>query len=854
MTSTLRRLWRNGWIRRPLLLGLLAGGLLGLWLGAVAVRNVLFFQRTGLDPIGTNPLRMAAKEVVSTALKPYYDHRLLETAPFPIYDVELSDRRVAEWYGMLRRVTERGEATEEDQEYLPADFRWGDEVWDVELRGRGTFSVHYQPEKPSMRVQFKRDRFFRGMRVMNLIIPYEQARVMVDTTLNAVARQYGLVTYPRRFAVVRLNGRVLGVYQEMEHFRKDLPVKQYRSEGFFISALGEGKGGSEDALHAGFQAARTAVTRCAGGCSPEAAAELLERFLDPHKVAVYAALTTWYSTSHAWGRDNLILFFDPARGRFEPVPWDLGIHPLADGAAVTAGSFESVDFLGDQLLRASPELRALRNRYLWDLLTRKRGFFLDEAERQFEEVRPALDYDVEYSRRRTRRFYDGFVYLLEKNGTALEELLRDARLEVTAAPGELRIANPGVPSVSVESVRVTGAGGEERTLALDAVVPGRYREVVAERAVTLEPGFEPVAVEVRGHNRVTGEPLPAAAVTVTVTRGTVPGDDPTPIETAPIETAPIEGTPTAATVVPEALRIGTVSADAAPPGVTVTAAGDREVWRFAGEVRLSESMALPVGAAAVFEPGLHLLLDPGTSLIVRGDLVSVGREEAPVAIADADPERPFATLAVLGRSHAPASVVVEHTVIEGGSEGDFDGIHFSGAFSIYDGSLEMARTVLRNAAGEDGLNVKYGHVTIRDSRFEGSASDAMDLDFCSGLLERNTVVAPRGDGFDFSGSIVTVVENSFSGSGDKGLSIGEKTTVLADGNTVRDGVTGVAVKDLSIAELSGNRFEGLEAGVAVYRKKPVFGSGFASYRENAASEVATELMTDPAARLFRPAP
>jgi hypothetical protein len=283
-----------------------------------------------------------------------------------------------------------------------------------------------------------------------------------------------------------------------------------------------------------------------------------------------------------------------------------------------------------------------------------------------------------------------------------------------------------------------------------------------------------------------------------------------------------------------------------PPGVTVI----DEEWHFGDVIRLTESLVIPDHARVVFEPGLRLFLDADVLLVIRGDLLSRGTAEQPIEVKASDPGHPFATLAVIGRPTDPVVVEVEYTTIDGGREGDFLGVHLSGSFSIYSGALDMRHSRLLNAAGEDGLNVKYGSALIENTLFENTASDAVDLDFCSATLRHNTVRHTLGDGFDFSGSIIKASDNLFVDCADKGISIGEGTILLARRNTVRKGITGMAIKDSSLVQIEDFELQELEVGVAIYQKKQVFGSAMAKVHEMKPEEVASSFLTDPQATLI----
>jgi hypothetical protein len=769
-------------------------GLVGvLWLAVGTVRAWLYYESIGREPYRTNALRIAAKQIWASLVDPYYDARLRRDATLPAYSIDMTDRRVAEWRTMLATVYARGFAVPEDHVLQPAKLRFRDREWQVDVRGRGTLYTHYRAEKPSFRVRFPGDEYLRGNRVINLVIPYDQARVNMDTTLNAIARQYGLLTYPTRFVTLELNGDLLGVYQEIEHFREELGVKQYRSEGFFMNGLGELKGGAALEKNPRLLRAAEAVAGCMVECDEATARHVLDTYLDIDRMAFYAALTSVFGSSHAWGEDNLILFFDPPRGRFEPVPWDMGSIWLQWNDADPQAGLESVKGLGGHLLRL-PEFRARRNAYLMDLLRRKQAFAEREAARRYAALRPALDYDSEhtrfYARRLVRRFDEG----IERNFGLWARLFERTRLQASVAGDTLELRNLEPAPVRVERIHLATAAGPLE-LAVGQELVGAYRDLAGRLQLSLPPGTVVQGVRLEGRQLFTERALEAADV------------EWQPSAPAFVDLAPA-GFP------PPPL-----------PGITVEVGPDGTTWVYTGTIRLLESLVQPEGIHARFEPGLRVEMGGDTQWILRGDLISIGTPERPIQITAIDQTKPWDNFIVIGRTDRMAHAVVEHTTWSWGSEGEWRGAYFTGMVSFYDASLIMRHSLIEEVRGEDGLNVKFGFVELRDNVFAKTDSDAVDLDFCTGTLTHNVVEVTAGDGLDFSGSLILARDNRLVRDADKGLSIGESTTLLAVDNVVDHPNTGMAVKDQSWAEIRGGQVLGAAIGLSSYQKKPVFGSG-----------------------------
>ena len=104
-------------------------------------------------------------------------------------------------------------------------------------------------------------------------------------------------------------------------------------------------------------------------------------------------MTLVLQSHHGWTTDNMRIFWDPAWGHFEPIPWDYLLYPTdpvnrRDGEVryrSYALSFPSI-----------PEYRRLRDQHAWTLATERVEPMIAEADRLFEELRPALWHDLRH--------------------------------------------------------------------------------------------------------------------------------------------------------------------------------------------------------------------------------------------------------------------------------------------------------------------------------------------------------------------------------------------------------------------------------------------------------------------------
>jgi len=246
----------------------------------------------------------------------------------------------------------------------------------------------------------------------------------------------------------------------------------------------------------------------------------------------------------------------------------------------------------------------------------------------------------------------------------------------------------------------------------------------------------------------------------------------------------------------------------------------REV-RWAGVVRVSETVDLGPEVSLQLAPGTRVELGPGVSVRVRGQLHALGTPAEPIAFVRADPTRAWGALALAsdtGRVHR-----LEHCRIEGGLQGRVGGVDYTGALSIYGGGVRMVACTIRDNSGDDGVNCKSCEpLEIRDCTFSGN-QDALDLDWCDGVVVACGFTGNGGDALDLSGAGTLVRDTWIHGTADKGVSVGERSRPRLENVSISDCEIGIAVKDDSSARIVRASLCGNRAGLSLYTKKRHFG-------------------------------
>jgi spore coat protein CotH len=415
--------------------------------------------------------------LINGFVNPFRNQHLLMNSGLPIYDLKIKRREYAVIEQVVADNIKQGRMTEETQRWANAKFIHDGKKYDVKVRVRGDLSPHWADPKKSWRIKFVREKleyngsileepiYFEGKRQINLIIPSDK-RFALAKFINDLLREEGLVALRDRFAILRINGIVQGLYYETEHFDKPLFAAQGRPETTVFGQTDRGmhfeqytKYGTPGAADAKYDIGtlRLAVDP-AGELALRAIQVLNEHCLKPtpanfrraravldwDKYLRMRAMATLCNTNHLrFGSDNLKLYFDPSRGLLEPIPWDVLLVKMPK----EPGTIDYWNSHGlDELQRSTlldPELRLQRNKILWSWVGDGGDSLMARYNKIHERIRPLawadvlttpiqglkmdevkkeLDFNVRRTHKVLRTSTTNFTYKLEANNRAALEL------------------------------------------------------------------------------------------------------------------------------------------------------------------------------------------------------------------------------------------------------------------------------------------------------------------------------------------------------------------------------------------------------------------------------------------------
>ncbi|UCE59137.1 MAG: CotH kinase family protein [Phycisphaerales bacterium] len=807
-------------------------------------------------------------------LNPFRTRHALYQTGLPVYDLKIKPQAYREVLEVCEEAKRREFLSDDLKQWVSAKFVHEGVSRDVKVRVRGDLATHWAGERKSWRVKFKRDQPLDGIREINLVV-LEDTKPLSEPFTNAVFKKLGVMTLRNDFAILRINGALQGVYYQVEHFDKPFLAHLQRPDGTIF-----------DNTRAGIELSSWKAQVVKDDNSAWQALEVLldyERNPTPEgfdkAVAVtdmedyvrFLTGTTLFCSDHSgFLQENCKLYWDRSRGLFYRVAWDIGPRQLPTlyrfdmedlKAAIDIYHFIDISKFRAEVL-SDPEYRFRRNRLLWDLV--RDGSLLQLFDKTYEDLDVAFWADVmargdELSRLASIR------EMVRGNIRAIRRALSFNRAEVTVHHGPaktvgLRIAANNLSGINVRGIEVDG-GVPHRvyTLIRDDNENDWLDDTDASIGVVTADNDGVAAIEDLNElvlpagdvaKDFPGYQAPAwrrtvRAVVYPKTRRVgywLSWNGPEERATTRVPSIKVDAVNAVTNQKLTELDLHLVSykqTDSFQPVrrmasraqflrdnaqfVADPSAGDAGVLLAAKQHWFDKTVVVPRDIRLRIEPGAELLLGAEVSLICHGPVEAQGRKDAPIRILPSS-IMPWGAFAVV---RPGAESTFAYIRASGGAGASVDGILFTGAIAVHGGDSIIEHCRITNCSAEDALNIKNGKIRLRNTYFADNVSDAVDLDFVTGQVNRCHFVNNAGDALDLSGSDVMVTDNRIESTGDKGISIGEQSNVRIINNLLLTNNMGIAVKDLSSARIENCTMIANDTSVAAWRKKPIFGGGTA---------------------------
>lgn len=797
----------------------------------------------------------------------------LLNSKFPVYKLTIGPKDLIQINQVVNRAKEYSVLRDEDQIWVDSELRLEEQTFPIRLRIRGDLGAHWLTAKKSWRVKIKGDVLPNGIREFNLIVPQDKAYVS-DFVFNKMARKFDILVPRDEFVVLVINGEPQGVYYLVEHPTKEMLAASERADGpiFTIRDLwlstrftGYGahgrKGGERDPnghvsawrsysqIPNEFQYIWNSLDELIGLLDKEVPVqpELIGSLLNVDKFLRANALQMLFGSRHIGWSNNLRLYYDPTSGQFEPSPWDINNYKLNIEYAhhtfeLTPPHLQSAYRLETALL-TNNAFQFKRNQYIWNLLENDWDELLATYDSIANQIKPALAKDPILGSGNFEQKIDFYRENLTHNAELLRGVLGFSRVLVNfyfsktenATITTVEVVNDSFSPLRFDHLSFSALTGgkynlwadldddchwEETDELIGEILPkdSQYsldeinRLIHSDRSLTLEPVVHPFCFFIIGKDTQKEFIADLRVVFSNAVTGQLVEPADMYIQSVKQDSEYIDY---------EAITQSPQDFVRQYPIFELEVEGEQsQIVLPAGEHQFTQTVIVPRGTTLKIAPGAQLKLDAGVSLISYSPVRAKGSLKHPIVF---EPLKPEMAWGVLGIVSAPSLSLFENVHLSYTSEATVNGIRFTGGLAGHQSEMAFHHGSINYAKGDDGLNVKEASAFVTQSVFQNNASDAIDFDLVvDGQIKKSEFLNNGGDGIDLAGSQVVIVGNLISSSGDKGISIGERSEPLVFSNVLHQNTMALAIKDSSDAMIVSNTLIQNPTSIALYNKKPEF--------------------------------
>lgn len=758
-------------------------------------------------------------------------------------------------------------------DYKKARMFYGGKLRPVKLKYRGDNIYHWAFPRKSFRIRTRETDKYKGMRDFNLVLPKMHSQINGYFSYR-LAELMGLLVPHAELVNVTLNGQYEGLYMLVEQLGEEtlrdnslMPGDIYSGEIlgrdryigatdnlFFSHSIWEKVSYNNHYERESREPLKKLISLMSVEQTPETAAEL-SGLLDMRQWGRFSAFETLNDDFHYDSRHNWRIYYDPARGKFVPIIWD----PLGWPRKIVERSYTDVinSKLHYSLFQNADFLRE-RNRAFEEFF---RNSIDEKLLREMDELKESIVRSIEstsflvISERRQGQ-YDAelekltWIWPVYPFRSAGGDEVADAALDLV---GTVRAEFDRFRSIFAgsSSLKYWQAGSRVKLelsgrTNLDAIRLDFDRAQPNGLKAVVRYWFkgEPVEVDVSG--AVT---LPDQADRGNVLVRTELLSDYLLMQTRE-EQAVISVRPAYYELEFKGLASGSSLEGVRAVysnGSKVDAVESRDIMH--GNI-LSMQLAVkpaPLQAPVVWEgeksvsgftvldrdlfirAGTTVKMAPGAVLVLRGRLLAEGTPERPVKFMPSEAGSPWGAVVLKGQAAGGSSI--RGCRFSGGSGYKDVMSEYSAMLSIHDAGKVLIDECLfeDNHEVDDMVHVVYSDVTIRRSEFRRARADCLDLDISGAVISDSRFSECGNDAVDLMTSRLSISNSVMSGNGDKGMSVGEKSAVLALNCTVQRSGIGVQVKDGSVATLYNMDLLDNRLALDAYHKNLQYDSGGTLY-------------------------
>ncbi|MBI9017707.1 MAG: CotH kinase family protein [Phycisphaerae bacterium] len=708
-----------------------------------------------------------------------------------------------------------------DDSYVAAAIRYDGKTYKTDIRLKGDMIDHLGSNKWSFRIKVKGDNTIMDMKQFSLHTPAGRNYIH-EWLLHQELRREGLISLRYKFVNVTVNGQDWGVYAVEEHFEKRLIEANQKRQGpilkFNEDILWQDKAqfhplyvvNNPDML--GMQSIYAScvepfkITATLADDNQYqlflAAKDKLQAFtenklqlnqvVDTEAMAKFMAITMVFGAEHGNFWNNIRFYYNPVTALLEPVGYD-GQGGLISDMYMLTKDTETI------LLRLMLNDNDFYTLYLQALSRIGNKDYLDDF---FAEVDDELKSNLHIIYRSYPDFYFSKANYyancqtvhktLNPSGTILANLICSDVNKV-----EVDIAN--IHCVPVQLLGLVNAKGQlVATINSDVIIEPKGLKIAAKHYPVSFDLTDPIEISSKQQYmplfvkyQIAGSDAPQQA---NIVSWPYLQQDQLAIESQLHSPNP------------DHFEFLTVNEETK----TIDFAIDNCI--------VTSPLILPAGYTIRVFADTKIDIQKGGFILSYSPVYMTGNEDQPIEIYSSDKQGGGLTLIKAGSRSR-----LHYVKFSGLSNPSLARWNMSGSVNFYESPVDIYNCEFADNSCEDCLNIIRSDFSLKDSLLHDTSSDAFDGDFVTGFIQNTTFNNCGNDAVDVSGSNLEIEGLRIINVGDKGLSAGEHSHIVATDVKIEKAEIALASKDNSTLEIKDSTVNNCKVVMASYQKKPEFG-------------------------------
>lgn len=713
-----------------------------------------------------------------------------------------------------------GMLVSQSKDYVPVEIDFENKKIAAEVRLKGDWLDHLKGSKWSYRVKLEDDFSVLGMQRFSLHHPRTRS-YLDEWVFHQMLEHEDILTPAYTFVQVWWNEEYKGVYALEEHFsptllarqhRKDAPILKFSEDGFWqLQAHHQRYGKNLTPYMPDFEAAeiqpfqkkrilKDSILSFLFMAGREKLEDLREtkqpasKLLDMERWAKFYALTDLFTAYHSLRWHNQRFYYDGAKGQIEPVVFDaygqkgsyrwfsksfLGFHNER---------YSKVYFVEEYMIFYLFNEPSFRKQYIYFLEKYSHPDFLNIFKTK---IKPQLDTleKVLQTEEPTYEYNFDKVFESAKN---IRQFIAD--YSFSHPPFEYTIYAPlyeeclmRMPAKDIGLTAAPSADGQQIFVKNYFCLPVQIHATGPKRSKPIHELDRPITLPVFDIFQ-----QPPQEEIIPFFKG-----DRYVFYSVPDINYWFKKK---ITTLPHAKNINFQLKDSLQIDSSIFQIDGKNLNISSGNFKIENTIVIPSDFTLTIDAGAQIDLVNGAAFFIYGQVLMKGTKSRSIHITSSDKT---------GRGwhfiNNKEMILVEHVNFNHLAEWKGNGLLLSGGVNVIESKAVFSNCKFSNSYSEDALNVvRSDSIVLRNTTFKNCKSDALDIDFSKILVSDCDFFQIKGDAVDLSGSSGEINNLKINDVIDKGLSIGEKSSVLVSNIDCEYANIGLAVKDGS--NLSGGNY------------------------------------------------